>query len=273
MDYTRNWLKRNPENFPVASWLLPAEARAPILAFYSFARGADEMADNAKIPADKRRQALLALEEALVSGKTAALPGFALKYEKLARLHPPLLTYGRDLLSAFVQDTLKTRYHDYNDLLDYCQRSAAPVGRAMLYLCGEVKADLQASDALCDALQLLNHIQDCSDDYVNRDRVYLPLDWFMLANTNVGALAASEANQELRLVLDRALDNCDALLARAKPLLASVQERRVRWEVTFIYKLALRLCKLLRKRDPLQAKVKLGKLAIYVCLTEVLLGL
>ena len=91
MNHTRNWLKRNPENFPVASRLLPKEARERLLAFYAFARGADEIADGTRVPPERRRLELLRLEEALVAGKTQALPDWARPFAGLARAHPPLL--------------------------------------------------------------------------------------------------------------------------------------------------------------------------------------
>ncbi len=271
MDYTRNWLKRNPENFPVASWLLPKAARAPILAFYAFARGADEIADDIHMSAEQRQHALLSLEMTLMAGE-GKLPEFAKEYSMLILQYPPLLSYGRDLLSAFVQDTVKTRYHDYNDLIDYCQRSAAPVGRAVLTLCGEKAVNLAASDALCNALQILNHIQDCSDDYVNRDRVYLPLAWFALSKITVAALAASEASLQLRQVIDHGLDNCDQLLTKAKPLFKTIEDKRLRKEIRLIYLLAQKLSARLRKHDPLQSKIRVGKLTVMWCTAKALIS-
>jgi squalene synthase HpnC len=268
MDYSRHWLKWNPENFPVASKLLPQEFRAPILTFYAFARGADEIADE-RSPADGRQRRLRKLEDALISGKTDGVPAFAVPFIALTRTQPYLGSRARDLISAFVQDTVKTRYHDFQDLLDYCQRSAAPVGRIVLFICEEHKADMEASDALCSALQILNHIQDCGDDYVNMDRVYIPLNWFKEAGADVKMLASSEASEKMRYILNRALDHCDKLLLRARPLPATLTNRRVKREVTFIYLLAQKLSRRLRTRDPLASHVKLGPFTVAASLLDV----
>lgn len=271
MEYSRQWLKRNPENFAVASWLVPGPVRASVLALYSFARGADEMADAPGQSAAQRRAALDRLESAFSTFDEGTLPDFAVAYARLARLHPFLLACGRDLLSAFHQDTLKTRYRDMADLLDYCKRSAAPIGRAFLYMGAEKQADRKAADALCNALQIINHLQDCGDDYVRRGRVYLPTEWFASAGIEVDALGKSVSSAPLGRVIRRGVEEAERLLAQAKPLFATIQSPYLRTEIRFIYLRALKLCAALRLRDPLRERVRLGPVQVASCLGVALL--
>jgi phytoene/squalene synthetase len=127
-----------------------------------------------------------------------------------------------------------------------------------MHICGEIKVNAKALEEFCVALQLLQAIQECSDDYVNHERVYLPLDWFALAGANVKDLAASECSASLRLVLDRGLDHCQSLLKKSRTLLSSIALRRLRLEVALIHGLAVKLCARLRKKDPLQSRVKIN---------------
>jgi squalene synthase HpnC len=172
------------ENFPVASWLCPAPLRAPIAAIYHFARTADDLADEGDAPPGERLAQLASYRRDLhavadgqapsarwpqVFGPLAAqLRAFALPVQPLD-----------DLLSAFAQDVAYTRdgaaYADWSALLDYCRRSANPVGRLLLHLYGVQDAQaLRQSDAICTALQLINFWQDLSED-IPRGRYYLPL--------------------------------------------------------------------------------------------------
>ena len=176
------------ENFPVGSWLLPAALRPHVAAFYAFVRAADDIADNPDLtPADKLGR-LGRLEAALTgpAGLAAPLPkAQALRASLAATGVSP--RHALDLLAAFKRDATKLRYHDFPDLLSYCALSASPVGRYLLDLHGEPSELYRFADPLCDALQLLNHLQDCQDDYRALDRVYLPLDSFAAAGIGVEA--------------------------------------------------------------------------------------
>ena len=151
------------ENFPVASWLLSEERRAPILAYYRFARAADDVADHPTLPPDEKLQLLDRLDEAL-RGRGARDPeAEPLRIQLgLRGLNP---RHALDLLDAFRQDVLKTRYADWGELMDYCRLSAAPVGRFVLDVHEEDERLWPASDALCSALQVINHLQDCAKDF------------------------------------------------------------------------------------------------------------
>ena len=208
------------ENFPVASFLLPRRLRGPVVAIYGFARTADDVADEGDAPAALRLAALDRIGRALdraLAGVTAAddpFPGLA---EAIARHALPAAPF-RDLLSAFRQDVTTTRYPGYADVLDYCRRSANPVGRLILHLYGAASpANLAFSDAICTGLQLVNFWQDIAVDW-RKDRVYLPredLDRFGVTEAHI---ADARCDERWRTPL--AFDT-----ARARALLASGSRR------------------------------------------------
>ena len=198
------------ENFPVGSWLLPAPLRPHVAAFYAFVRAADDIADNPELAPDEKIARLERFEAALTGP-----PALAASLPKAQALRASLAATGvsprhaQDLLAAFKRDATKLRYRDWPDLLGYCALSASPVGRYLLDLHGEAGELYRFSDPLCDALQVLNHLQDCRDDYRALDRVYLPLDSFAAAGIGVEALDRPATRPALRQVLDRALDGVD----------------------------------------------------------------
>jgi squalene synthase HpnC len=254
------------ENFPVGSWLLPAALRPHIALFYAFARAIDDVADNPDLsPQDK--VARLDGFEAAITGQVTGAPGF----EKAHRLRRSLMETGVspvhcvDLIAAFKQDATKLRYRNWDELMGSCDRSAAPVGRYLLDLHGESREGYPASDALCNALQVINHLQDCKDDYLNLDRVYLPLDWMEEVGITAADLDAARANPGLRNVLDRALDGVEELLPAARELPGRLKSRRLALESSVIIRIAERLAVLLRRRDPVAERVELGPPAFLLC--------
>lgn len=248
------------ENFPVGSWLLPAELRPHVMAFYDVVRAADDIADHGELAADDKLARLHLFEQAL-DGDQKALSLLPKVGVLRASLNKTGVSdrHARDLLQAFMQDATKNRYDDWPDLLGYCALSASPVGRFLLDLHGE-RADLYRwSDPLCDALQVLNHLQDCRDDFLSLDRVYLPEDSFAAAGIDVAALRESSASPALRRVLDHALDGCDDLLAHAADLPRQMRSRRLGAETAIILEIARRLAGMLRRQDPLARRVALSK--------------
>jgi phytoene/squalene synthetase len=174
--------------------------------------------------------------------------------------------HGLDLIAAFKLDAVKLRYADWRELIEgYCMLSAAPVGRYLLDLHGESRAGWPASDALCNALQVLNHLQDCRDDYRQLDRVYLPQDWLAAAGVRVEALDAPAASEGLRRVIDRCLDGTDELIVLARRLPGQLRSRRLAMESAVIVGIAERLSRLLRRRDPLAGRVKLSAPQFLAC--------
>jgi squalene synthase HpnC len=254
------------ENFPVGSLLLPRALRPHVMAFYAFVRAADDIADNpALAPADKVAR-LERFARALTGSEAeaAALPKAAALRASL-RATAVSARHALDLLAAFTQDATKLRYQDWDDLLGYCALSARPVGRQLLDLHREPAALYALCDPLCDALQVLNHLQDCQDDYRKLDRVYLPLDRFAAAGIGVEALARPQASPALRRVLDDTLDGVDQLLRAAADLPWALTSRRLAAEAAVILAIAQRLAALLRRRDPLAARVELGRVALLPC--------
>ncbi len=244
------------ENFPVGSAFIAPLLRPCVAAFYAFARAADDVADNPRLsPDDKLRR--LDMFEAGLGGDG---PPVAQRLAVALAARGVTDRHARDLLAAFRQDAVVNRYADWDALMGYCALSAHPVGRFLLDLHGEDRAIWPASDALCAALQVLNHLQDLGPDRAALDRVYLPLDWLAAEGVGVKALDAPQSTPALRRVIDRALDGCDRLIARASALPPALRSRRLAAESGAIVAIAGRLSARLRHGDPLAARIKPGKL-------------
>ncbi len=168
--------------------------------------------------------------------------------------------HALDLLQAFRLDVTKRRYEDWDDLMAYCRLSAMPVGRFVLEVHGEPASTWEASDPLCAALQVINHLQDCGEDYRSLDRVYLPLDALRASGAGVEALGMPAASDGLRLCVDGLCDRVEDLLATSAGLSRRVGNARLALEISVIQRLAERLVFLLRTRDPLAGRVHLGRL-------------
>jgi squalene synthase HpnC len=253
---------RGDENFPVGSFLIRKDLRPHVHAFYRFARNADDIADNPGLSADDKLRRLDRIGEILdgVSGGAAGddSPAATAMRRSLAATGTTA-QHCHDVLRAFRLDATKLRYRDWDDLMEYCRYSASPVGRQLLDLHGESRDTWPASDALCSALQVLNHLQDCADDYRNLDRVYLPLDLMGEAGIGVDALTAPASSLGLRQVIDQLLDSTDRLIIAAGQLPGGVAARGLRWEAATIVALARRLSRRLRRGDPLATRVALSK--------------
>ena len=252
---------RGDENFPVGSWLIRRDLRPHVHAFYRFARNADDIADSpALAPGDKLRRLdrMAAILDGAPGPADRDSPAAAAMRASLA-VTGVTAQHCHDVLRAFRQDATKLRYRDWDDLMDYCRYSAAPVGRQLLDLHGESRATWPAADALCAALQVLNHLQDCAADYEALDRVYLPLAELDAAGCAVEALTAPAASPPLRLALDRLLDRTETLISTARGLPALVAATGLRWESACIVALAARLASRLRRADPLARRVALSK--------------
>ena len=249
-------IRANSENFPVGSFLIPPDCRPHVHAFYLFARKADDIADSPGIPAAEKVARLQAASDALGHDE-AALPDWAVPYHRSLVETGCGVQNGRDLLSAFIQDATKRRYADWDELMDYCRRSAASVGRVMMDIHGESgHADIEGSDALCNALQVLNHLQDCREDFLALDRVYLPETWLGEAGGGVELLAERRAAPALRRTIDLCLQHTAGLLRRAEAMPRSVRRRRFRWECAVIVRLAWALQHRLARGDPLAGRIR-----------------
>ncbi len=248
------------ENFPVGSWLLSARLRPHIAAFYAFARAIDDIADNPALPAAEKVARLERFAAAL-RDPAATDPALATAHRLCHSLVETGVSprHGLDLIAAFKRDAVTPRTRDWRDLLDYCNLSANPVGRYLLDLHNENPDRYAAADGLCSVLQVLNHLQDCQDDYRQLDRVYLPADWLAEAGLGVEVLDQSSSPPPLRQVFDRCLDGCDDLLAAAADLPKHLSSRRLAAESAVILALARRLAARLRRDDPLARRVRLTR--------------
>jgi hydroxysqualene synthase len=248
------------ENFPVASRLIHPRHRAPILAFYEFVRTADDIADHPTLPPGEKLALLDRLEASLTGGNEDEPVGVALRTQLRTRGLPT--RHAQDLLTAFRMDVTKLRYRDWDELIHYCTYSAMPVGRFVLDVHGENGCIWPANDALCAALQIINHLQDCGRDYRNLDRVYLPLDALGRHGAAVESLSQNRASPELlRAMHDLAVRTAELL--RDSSLFSSmIADARLALEVAVIQSLAERLCEVLKRRDPLCDRVHLSKAAV-----------
>ena len=244
------------ENFPVASFALSRAKRGPVLAFYRFVRAADDVADAALLPPAEKLARLGAMEQALVAGD-AALPEAAALHAVAAH-DGAGLAEARLLLDAFRQDAVKARYADWAELLGYCARSADPVGRFLLRLHGEDAAADAPADALCTALQILNHLQDLGPDRERLDRIYLPVPWLERAGGEA-AFFTPENESPRRAVLDAALDRVDELIDAARALPGRLRDRRLAVQSAATIGLAERLSRRLRRDDPILTRVEVSK--------------
>jgi farnesyl-diphosphate farnesyltransferase len=245
------------ENFPVGSILIAKSLRPHVHAFYNFARNADDIADSDSLSPDEKIARLNAMEEVLLGNATGA-PSAARLKTSLAESGVSAI-HARELLVAFRQDASKTRYETWAELMDYCRYSAAPVGRYVLDLHGEDRNTWPASDALCAALQVLNHIQDCAGDLRALDRCYVPQDWLHKNSSSTDDIARNKTSLGLRAVFDEMLAATEKLNAEAAALPGLVKSRRLRVETAIICNLARRLTTRLQNNDMLAMRVKLRK--------------
>jgi squalene synthase HpnC len=248
------------ENFPVASFLIAPQHRPPVLAFYNFVRAADDVADHASAPADEKLQ-LLEQMRASLTGESDAVPeGVRLRTVLNERRLSPV--HALDLLEAFRRDCTKLRYQSWDDLVDYCRYSAMPVGRFVLDVHGESQSLWPANDALCAALQVINHLQDCAKDYRELNRVYIPEPMLTAAGITVAALGEDKANPALAGVISALAKRNAELLEISRPFARGIRDGRLALEVDLIQTLADDLNRLLIHRDPLSQPVHHSKMDV-----------
>jgi squalene synthase HpnC len=240
--WCERFAREHYENFPVASRLLPARMRPHIAAIYAFARIADDFADEPGIPDDERLRLLDAWEGLLRDPGPVPNPAldaridaagaaqvFTALHQTIDRCRLPTPLF-QDLISAFRQDVTVHRYDTWGDVLDYCRRSANPVGRLVLRVAGHDDPKLDAaSDALCTALQLTNFWQDFARDWQN-GRLYLPAEEWIHAGADLRDLDAHRMTPAWRAALAAAAARTRALFAAGRPVCDGVRGR-LRWEL------------------------------------------
>lgn len=244
------------ENFPVASWIIHPRHRALILAFYNFVRTADDIADHATLSPDDKLALLDLLEAELLGKGDTQQEAVSLRLALARRGMPP--RHALDVLTAFRMDVTKLRYETWDEVIHYCRYSAMPVGRFMLDVHGESTSTWVASDALCAALQINNHLQDCGKDYQNLNRVYLPRETLEAAGASAEQLGLEKAPPALLQCLHMLAARNEQLLQESKSLSAEVKDFRLGVDISIIQAFADRIVKLLKVRDPLSERVHLN---------------
>lgn len=254
--------KRHYENFPVGSWLLPKAARQHLHRIYAFARTADDIADERQDAAmlDGFRRDFLRHQEADGRGQYASDIALFVDLRETVAACQLELSLFTDLLDAFEQDCHQRRY-DQPGLLDYCRRSANPIGRLVLRVCGYRDAQLdEYSDRICTALQLLNHLQDMQEDLVERDRIYFPLEDLESLGVREADLRAANASDGLRRFVLTQADRLASDFAAGWPIVKGVRGR-LRLELRAILQGAAATIRQIRlaEGDVLGGEVHLGK--------------
>ena len=237
------------ENFPVASLLLPRELREPVAVIYRFARTADDFADEGDATASRRLELLQEFRAELEKIHASRPPQTPL-FEDVARIvraHALPLQLFRDLLDAFSQDVVKNRYADVAEVLDYCRRSANPVGRLLLALFRkDSRENLDLSDKICSSLQLINFWQDVDVDYVTKDRVYLPQDEMRRFGVTEDHLRDKRCDTSFRQLLQFQVERARRMMLEGKPLVDKL-DGRFRLEIAITVQGGLRILEKLER--------------------------
>jgi farnesyl-diphosphate farnesyltransferase len=254
----------------VGSALIARKYREPMHRYYAFARNADDIADSSVLPPEEKLARLGVMEDVLLGRRQNGAPSATALRASLAQTGVTP-RHATDLLIAFRQDAVRSRYATIDELYSYCHYSAVPVGRYVLDLHGENHECYSPSDALCTSLQILNHMQDCVKDLMELDRCYLPqalLDHF---GATVEDLRLPAETPALRRVFITLLDRIDRMNHAASELPEIVRNMRLRLETAIIHGLAKRLARRLVHNDPIAGRVKLRKSdAVFSVLTSVL---
>ncbi len=230
------------ENFPVASILMPKRLRKPVAAIYHFARAADDIADEGDLPNEERLQQLGEFRAELARIENKETPLTPLFQNLAAEVHQHALPMQPlyDLLDAFSQDVMKKRYADFDELLDYCRRSANPVGNLLLHLYEEATpVNITYSDAICTSLQIINFWQDVAKDYAI-GRIYLPQVELAQYGVNEAQLAQGIADDAWRSLMKFQVARARAMMISGKPL-GSILTGRIGLEMRMIIAGGLRI--------------------------------
>ena len=255
------------ENFPVASFLMTKKIRSIVRVFYFFARMADDIADHQKLSSNQKKNILLFFDNAISKSKKTnnkVLDKMIARFKEL----PSGKKYSRNLLKAFMMDASNKKYKNWNDLLYYCKFSANPVGRFVIDAVNErknIEKIYEASDSLCTALQIINHIQDCKKDFKELNRVYIPESFFKKYSLDKKILRKSKSIENFERLKIEIVDNVLVSLRKTKLGLREIQSWRLRKETLIILNIAKRLCNLLKINDPLEKQIKLSRIDFIFC--------
>lgn len=216
-----NIARNHYENFPVASFMLPRRMRLPVAAIYAFARTADDWADEGELSNEERLQALDEMANDIIKtdqGHPPNDPIYIALADTMKRFKLPVSLF-LDLISAFKQDVTQKRYEDFGELMNYCRRSANPVGRLMLHLYGLTdRKSLGHSDAVCSALQLINFYQDLAQDYQELGRIYIPQDEMTASFVTEDHFKHTRSDGPMMMLMRKQYQRANQLLNAGAPL-------------------------------------------------------
>lgn len=247
------------ENFPVASWFLPAHLRKHVAAIYVFSRRADDLADEGTQHAQQRLSALQSMQDKLIHCTTTTVhdaPLWLALADTIRCFSLPLNLF-QDLIDAFSQDVTQKRYSNYNELINYCRRSANPIGRLMLHLQGRADADAcRQSDSICTALQLINFYQDLAQDYAEMGRIYIPQQECVLYNVTEQHFAHRISDSAMQQLMSFQYQRTEKLLQQGKPL-GQKLSARFGFEIRLIIAGAERMLHKLQKQQHVFSRPRL----------------
>ena len=260
------------ENFPVASFLINFEIKEFIRIFYFFARTADDIADHEKLKPAEKLKLLNFFDDSIKKEEKTDL----IVINNLIRSFKKIgfaKEYSRNLLKAFKLDAKKKRYKNWDELIYYCKYSANPVGRFFVDLCYQKKKKklvnrkkiLSASDNLCTSLQIINHLQDCKDDFKKNNRIYLPDSLFKKYSVDISSLNKKKSSEKFSMLKDEVISNTEFLLNNSKDGLKMIDIWKLKKETLIIFNIAKRLCFLLKNNDLLEKKIKLSRIDLIFC--------
>ena len=260
------------ENFPVASFLISNNHKKHIKNLYFFARNADDIADNQSLEPAKKIEILKLLDDLILNKKVSVYPFIDNLIYSLTETKVPV-SYPRSLLKAFLQDAKKTTYEKWSDLIEYCNNSASPIGRFVVHLIiykkvrDKKKLNLifRGCDNLCNALQILNHLQDCKEDFVKLNRIYIPEDFCKVEKIISKDIFKIENREKFLRIKDRCLTKIEIMLKISIKPIKSIPDFRLRMETLVIFYVAKKLCYLLKNNDPIKKKVKLSHIDLIFC--------
>ncbi|MEC8265222.1 MAG: squalene/phytoene synthase family protein [Pseudomonadota bacterium] len=267
VSYLMSGKSYSDENFPVASFLMTKKIRSIVRVFYFFARMADDIADHQNLSTNKKKEILLFFDHSIAKNKKTnnqIINNMISKFKDL----PSGKKYSRNLLKAFMMDASNKKYRKWEDLLYYCRFSANPVGRFVIDAVNEkknIKAIYEASDNLCTALQIINHMQDCQKDFRQLNRVYIPESLLKKYSLNKKILDKNQSSKNFVKLKIEIIDNILSSLKKTKKGLSQISSWRLRKETFIILNIAKRLCNLLKRNDPLKENIKLSRIDFIFC--------
>ncbi len=251
--------QQKDENFPVASFLFDKDTQKIVTAYYDFARYCDDVADNPALTSQQKLDRLEAAEQALFNEKEAKKNKQAALLRKVFLKENLSFSLADDLLKAFCQDAEGFFYQTWGQLIDYCKNSAAPVGRFMLAIHNENPSTYLPADALCAALQIVNHIQDVKYDFQVLNRIYIPDDLWKQFNLSAQILKQDKSTDAFRNLLTEMLKRVKGLLKDAEILPCIVKNLRLRLVLCVIFSLTNIMIHKIEKGDVLASQIKLNK--------------